>query len=339
MSQPTRKIGGVTVPAIGFGAMGLSAAYGDVPSDEERLKFLDAVYERGCTHWDTADVYLDNEELIGKWFALHPERRQHIFLATKFGQGDYTRGGPNGEPEYVKSSLETSLKRLQTNYVDLFYLHRADPKVPIEKTVGAMAELVKAGKVRHLGLSEVSAATLRRAHAVHPIAALQVEYSAIWLDIESPEIGLLKTARELGITVVAYSPLGRGLLTGQYRTPADLPAGDFRSMIPRFSDPANFPRINALADALKEIGTAHGGATAGQVALAWILAQGDDIATIPGTKKLKYLDENLGANKVVLSVAEVAKIRKLAEDTNKTVTGERYPPGQVERLFVDTPPL
>ncbi|KAA1473467.1 Aldo/keto reductase [Dentipellis sp. KUC8613] len=339
MSQLTRKIGGVTVPAIGFGAMGLSAAYGDVPSDEERLKFLDTVYERGCTHWDTADVYLDNEELIGKWFARHPERRQHIFLATKFGEGDYARGAPNGEPEYVKSSLEASLKRLQTNYLDLFYLHRADPKVPIEKTVRAMAELVKSGKVRQIGLSEVSANALRRAHAVHPIAALQVEYSAIWLDIESPEVGLLKAARELGITVVAYSPLGRGLLTGQYRTPADLPAGDFRSMIPRFSDPANFPHVNALADALKAIGAAHGGATAGQVALAWLLAQGDDIVTIPGTKKLKYLDENLGASTVILTAQEVAKIRQLAEDTNKTVTGERYPPGQVDFLFVDTPPL
>ncbi|KAI0044142.1 Aldo/keto reductase [Auriscalpium vulgare] len=337
MSLPTRKIGNTQVAALGFGHMGLSMGYGAVGTDEERLQFLDGVFERGCTNWDTADSYGrgDSETLIGKWFA-RTGKRKDIFLATKFGLADPKRF-PNGEPTYAKEECNASLARLQTDYVDLYYLHRADPKVPIEKTVAAMAELVKEGKVKYLGLSEVSAATLRRAHAVHPIAALQVEYSAIELSIESDKVDLLRTARELGVTVVAYSPLGRGLLTGQYKSAAEFPEGDFRRMIPRFSE-ANFPHILALADGLAKIATVLS-ATAGQVALAWLLAQGDNIIPIPGTKKLKYLDENIGALKLTLTESEVAAVRVLADKAMQAVVGERLPPAYNALTYGDTPEL
>ncbi|KXN92671.1 Aldo-keto reductase yakc [NADP(+)] [Leucoagaricus sp. SymC.cos] len=209
---PTRKIGNDDVAAIGLGLMGLSAFYGQVESDEERFKFLDVALEEGATFWDTADVY-----------------------ATKFGiLVTETGWGVNGKPEYAKSACAKSLKRLGVEQIDLYYLHSADPTVPIEKTVGTMAELVKEGKVRYLGLSEVSSATLRRAHAVHPITAVQVEYSPFTLDIEDDKIALLKTCRELGVAVIAYSPLGRGLLTGQYKSPDDFEEGDFRRAIPKF---------------------------------------------------------------------------------------------------------
>ncbi|KAI0313888.1 NADP-dependent oxidoreductase domain-containing protein [Amylostereum chailletii] len=284
MSLPTRKIGTTPVSAIGYGGMGLSICYGVVPSDEERLAFLDSLYERGCTYWDTADVYGDNEDIIGKWFARTGKRKE-IFLSTKFGIGDRARV-PNGTPEYAVQQIANSLKRLQTDYIDLWYLHRPDPQVPIEKTIGAMAQFVKEGKVKYLGVSEVSAKSLRRAHAVHPISAVQLEYSPSEIGIESEEIGVLKVARELGIAVVAYSPLGRGLLAGQVRKHEDLAANDYRRAIPRFN-PENFPNYLQLADALAEIGKAHD-ATASQVALAWLLAQGDDIIPIPGTKKIKF---------------------------------------------------
>ncbi|KAJ6517517.1 Aldo keto reductase [Mycena vitilis] len=278
----TRKIGESTFPGVGFGLMGLSSGYGAIESDEERFKVLDAAYIAGCTFWDTADAYGDNEELIGKWFK-RTGKRDDIFLCTKFG---FTPSyAINGTPEYVKTAAESSLKKLGVDHIDLYYLHRADVKTPIEHTVAAMAEFVKAGKVKHLGLSEVSADTLRRAHAVHPIAAVQVEYSPFTHDIEDPKIGLLTTARELGVKIVAYSPLGRGLLTGQYNSPDDFEDGDFR---PRYSA-ANFPNILKLADGLKAIGAKYNDATAGQVALAWVLAQGDDVIPIPGTTKNKAL--------------------------------------------------
>ncbi|CCL99237.1 uncharacterized protein FIBRA_01252 [Fibroporia radiculosa] len=336
MSLPTRKIGQHVVSAVGYGCMGLSAFYGTPLPDEEGLKVLDAVYENGCTMWDTADVYADNEELLGKWFK-RTGKRNEIFLATKFG---LRSGVPNrlvnGDPEYVHQAFNTSLSRLGVDSIELYYLHRADPQVPIEKTVGAMAELVKAGKVKYLGLSECSADTLRRANAVHPITAIQVEYSPFTLDIEDEKIALLKTARELGVTIVAYSPLGRGLLTGQYKSPDDFEEGDFRRGVPRYSRD-NFPNILKLVDGLKQIGARHN-ATAGQVALAWLLAQGPDVIPIPGTTNVARLKENLGAAKVTLTPEELEEVRKIANSADHA-KGDRYPPQLAAVLFADTPRL
>ncbi|OJT04805.1 Aldo-keto reductase yakc [NADP(+)] [Trametes pubescens] len=331
---PTRKIGDDDVTALGYSAMGISAWYGKILPDEERFKVLDAVYDGGCTFCDTADRYLDSEDLIGQWFK-RTGKRNEIFLATKFG----IVPGPrtiDGTPEYAVKALDASLKRLGTDHVDLWYLHRADPQVPIELTVGAMAEQVKAGKVKYIGLSEVSEQTLRRAHAVHPISALQVEYSPFTLDIEDPKIGLLKAARELGVKIIAYSPLGRGLLTGKYKGPEDFEEGDFRRMVPRYSK-ENFPNILKIADGLKQIGEKHG-ATAGQVALAWLLAQGDDVIPIPGTTKLPNLKENLDSLKVTLSPEEVQEVRQVAKAAD-AANGPRYPERLGGFLFVDTPPL
>ncbi|KAF8970341.1 NADP-dependent oxidoreductase domain-containing protein [Flammula alnicola] len=328
MSLPTRKIGNDNVTAIGFGLMGLSAFYGAIENDEERFKVLDTAVEEGCTNWDSADIYGDSEDLVGKWFKRTGKRDQ-IFLATKFGS---TPTAPNGKPEYVKSAVEKSLKRLGVETIDLYYLHRADPTI----TVGAMAELVKEGKVRYLGLSEVTAKTLRRAHAVHPIAAVQIEYSPFFLDIEDEKIGLLKTCRELGVAVVAYSPLGRGMLTGTYKSNDDIPKDDWRRTIPKFSN-ENFPNILKLVKGLEELGKKHN-ATAGQVTLAWLLAQGDDIIPIPGTKKIKYLKENLAAAKIKLSPQEIAEVREIANKVDATV-GARYPPASMQWVLADTPEL
>ncbi|KAJ3573407.1 hypothetical protein NP233_g2449 [Leucocoprinus birnbaumii] len=318
-SMPTRKIGNDDVAELGLGLMGLSAFYGQVESDEERFKFLDTAVEDGWTNWDSSDIYGDNEDLIGKWFK-RTGNRDKIFLATKFGIVITAAGTRriDGTPETI----------------DLYYVHRADASTPIEKTVGAMAELVKEGKIRYLGLSEVSAATLRRAHAVHPIAAVQVEYSPFTLDIEDDKIALLKTCRELGVAVVAYSPLGRGLLTGQYRSPDDFEEGDFRKTVPRFSK-ENFPKVLQIADGIAEIAKKYN-ATAGQLALAWVLAQGKDIVPIPGTKKIKYLKENLAAIHIKLTPEDDREIRKLAQSAE---IGERYPPQQLATLFTDTAAL
>ncbi|KAG1741422.1 NADP-dependent oxidoreductase domain-containing protein [Suillus paluster] len=330
----TRKIGTDDVSAIGFGAMGISAYYGQTEPDEERFKVLDKAYELGCTFWDTANVYGDSEELIGKWY-LNPEKRSKIFLATKFGAvTDGSGRGVDGSPKNVHESFAKSQKLLGVDQVQLYYLHRPDPETPIEETVGAMAELVKQGKVKYLGLSECTAATLRRAHKVHPIAAVQVEYSPFTLDIEDPKLDILNTAREIGIKIVAYSPLGRGLITGQYKSPDDFEADDFRRMVPRYSK-ENFPNILKLADNLKRIGEQYN-ATAGQVALAWLLAQGDDVIPIPGTKKIKYLGENLGAIKVSLSPESVQEVRMIAEKAD-WVVGERYPPAFMKSLYAETP--
>jgi len=332
-SIATRKLGNAQVFPIGFGAMGLSAFYGDTLPDEERFKLLDAVLESGCNYWDSADIYGDSEELLGKWFK-RTGKRSSVFLASKFG---FTPGlTVDGSPEYVKQAVESSLKRLGVEYIDLYYLHRPDTKTPIELTIGALAEFVKAGKIRNIGLSECSASTLRRAHAVHPIAALQVEYSPFTLDIEFREVGLLKTARELGVTLVAYSPLGRGLLTGQFTSPDQFSDDDFRKHIPRYSN-ENFPRMLKLVDELKKVGEAHN-ATSGQVTLAWLLAQGNDVIPIPGTTKIKYLKENMGGASLTLSADEVNAVRVMAENAEMSNT-ERYPPGMQEQLYADTPEL
>ncbi|KAH9849046.1 Aldo/keto reductase [Lenzites betulinus] len=336
MPLPTRKIGQADVTAIGYGAMGIASFYGKALVDEERLAFLDALYESGCTNWDSADIYGDSEVLIGEWFKK-TGKRDKIFLATKFG---FAHGIPNktiyADPEYVPKALAKSLGRLGVESVDLWYLHRADPTVPIELTVKAMAEQVKAGKVKYLGLSEISAETLRRAHAVHPISAIQVEYSPFALDIEHEQVGLLKTARELGIAIVAYSPVGRGLLTGQIRSPADLEETDARRRLPRFSE-ENFPKTLELVDSIKAIATKYN-STPAQVCLAWLLAQGDDIIPIPGTTKVKNLKDNLGALSLKLSPEDVAEIRKIADVADKTL-GPRYHEAGMQLIFADTPPL
>ncbi|TCD71598.1 hypothetical protein EIP91_007345 [Steccherinum ochraceum] len=332
---PTRQLGNDQVTAIGWGAMGLSAYYGTPQADEERFKLLDAVYANGCTFWDSADVYGDSEELIGAWFK-RTGKRSEIFIATKFGITTETARFITGTPEYARESVERSLKRLGIDQIDLFYLHRPDPQVPIEVTVGEMAKFVNEGKVRYLGLSECSEDTLRRAHKVHPITALQVEYSPFTLDIEDPKIGLFKAAQELGITVVAYAPLGRGLLTGQYKSPEDFEDGDFRRAIARYSK-ENFPNILKLADGLKEIGKKYN-ATPGQVAIAWVLAQGDNVIPIPGTSRVKYLEENLGAINVQLSHEDLKAVRNVAEGANAT-QGDRYPPAFMKVHFADTPAL
>ncbi|KAJ7119584.1 NADP-dependent oxidoreductase domain-containing protein [Mycena epipterygia] len=333
MAIRARKIGQALVPEIGFGAMGISGVYGAVESDEERFKVLDAAYAGGSRHWDTSNVYRDSEDLIGKWFK-RTGKRSDIFLATKFG---VTPDTSRGDPEYVKEQATRSLSRLGVEYIDLYYQHRVDPNTPIELTVGAMAELVKEGKVKYLGLSECTARDLRRAHAVHPISALQIEYSPFVLDIEDPKVALLETAKELGVTIVAYSPLGRGLLTGRYKSPDDFEDGDFRLEIPKYSKD-NFPNILKVVEELKKIGAKHN-ATSAQVTLAWILAQGPEFVVIPGTKKIKYLEENLGAAGVKLSPDEIAAVRKLAKESEVNVPGNRYSDRHMARVLLDSPEL
>jgi len=335
---PTRKLGknGPEVVALGFGAMGLSAFYGKPEPDEDRFKVLDRAYELGQTNWDSADIYQDSEDLIGKWFK-RTGKRDEIFLATKFGNKGISEGKRvvDSSPEYAKQACDKSLKRLGIKTIDLYYCHRVDKKTPMEKTVQAMAELKAEGKIKYLGLSEISSDTLRRACKVHHIDAVQIEYSPFCIDIENPQIELLKTCRELGVATVAYSPLGRGFVTGVYRSPADFEEGDFRTYSPRFSA-ENFPKNLKLVDGIGALAKKKG-CTPGQLTLAWLLAQGDDIIPIPGTKKIKYLEENLGALDVELTGEEEKEIRHLVE--NAEVHGSRYPEMMMGHLFASTPPL
>ncbi len=318
----TRRLGpnGPTVSALGLGCMGMSFAYG--PADEnESLATLDLALERGVDFLDTADVYGPhaNEELLGK--ALRG-RRERVFLATKFGilmdPTDPDKRGVDGRPEYVRASVEGSLRRLGTDRIDLYYQHRIDPSVPIEETVGAMAELVAQGKVRYLGLSEPSAQTLRRAHAVHPIAALQCEYSLWTRDPEHN--GVLAACAELGVGFVPYSPLGRGFLTGRITDAGALASDDFRLSTPRFQG-ENFQRNLALAGQVQAL-AADKGCTPAQLALAWVLAQGEHIVPIPGTKRRAYLEDNLGALELALSPDEQARLGALFGP--EAVAGARY---------------
>jgi aryl-alcohol dehydrogenase-like predicted oxidoreductase len=359
MSIPTAPFGknGPEVNRMGLGLMGLSVAYGPAKPDNERLALLDAAYEMGERFWDSADskcpcptshsrritidmepVYGDSEELLGKWFKANPDKRDKIFLATKFGVKYNREIGQlaiDSSPEYVKEAFATSLKRLGLPSVDLYYSHRQDRKTPIEKTIEAMAELVKEGKVKYLGISECSANSLRRAHKVHPITAIQVEYSPFALEIESKQIDLLRTCRELGVAVVAYSPLGRGMFTGTIRSPSDFTEDDFRANAPRFSA-ENFPKNLELVDALNELAKSKG-VTSSQLVLAWLLAQGLDIFPIPGTTKEDRLKENLGSLNVELSKEELEKIRKLVDAAEPK--GERFPAAFVAYSYVDSPPL
>ncbi|KAH6662654.1 NADP-dependent oxidoreductase domain-containing protein [Plectosphaerella plurivora] len=313
---------GTTIPAVGFGIMGMSVGYGPVKSDEERFKVLDRAWEISCTNWDTADCYGDNEDFIGKWFKLHPERRKDIFLASKFAIKGLGPVDIDSSPEYCKQALQKSLDRLGVDHLDLFYMHRANTAVPIEKTVQAMKELKEAGKIKHLGLSEISSSTLRRAHAVHPISCVQVEYNPWTLDIEGPSgTHLLDTCKELGVSVVAYSPLGRGILTGRYRSKEDFEEGDVRVNMERYQG-ENFRKNLALVDKFKELADRKG-CTSSQLVLAWLLAQWEKIIVIPGTKNVKYLEENFKAGEVQISVEEEKELRQLVKDAE--VGGGRDP--------------
>jgi aryl-alcohol dehydrogenase-like predicted oxidoreductase len=317
----TRRLGrhGPNVSEMGLGCMGMSEFYGR-PDEGEAIATIHRAFDLGMNFLDTADAYgpFTNEKLVGRAIA---GRRDDVVLATKFGivrSSDPQYRGIDGSPAYVRKACQASLDRLGVDYIDLYYLHRVDPKTPIEQTVGAMAELVDEGKVRYLGLSEAAAATIRRAHAVHPITALQTEYS-LWT--RDPEGEILSTVRELGIGFVAYSPLGRGFLAGKIRSPDELGRDDFRRSIPRFQGD-NFRRNQALAETFRDLATEKG-VTPAQLALAWVLGRGDDIVPIPGTRRRAYLEENVRAVDVHLTRKDLERID--ASMPKGAAAGDRYP--------------
>jgi aryl-alcohol dehydrogenase-like predicted oxidoreductase len=330
MEQRTLGGQGLRVSALGLGCMGMSQSYGPA-DDRESVATIHRALDLGVTFLDTADMYgpFTNERLVEKAIA---GRRDEVVLATKFGNQRRPDGswvGINGRPEYVHSACDASLERLGVDHVDLYYQHRVDRSVPVEETWGAMKELVEAGKVRHLGISEAAPATIRRANAVHPVAALQSEYSLFSRD---PERELLATVRELGIGFVAYSPLGRGFLSGRLTSssPEEFADDDFRRGHPRFEG-ENFARNLALVERVRQL-AAEKGATPAQLAIAWVLAQGDDVVPIPGTKRRRYLEENLAALQLRLTPEDLTAIDEAAP--RGAVAGERYTPAMMARVNV-----
>jgi aryl-alcohol dehydrogenase-like predicted oxidoreductase len=330
MEQRTLGGQGLRVSALGLGCMGMSQSYGPA-DDRESVAAIHRALDLGVTFLDTADMYgpFTNERLVGRAIA---GRRDEVVLATKFGNQRRPDGswvGINGRPEYVHSACDASLERLGVDHVDLYYQHRVDPSVPVEETWGAMKELVEAGKVRHLGISEAAPATIRKANAVHPVAALQSEYSLFSRD---PERELLASVRELGIGFVAYSPLGRGFLSGRLTSssPEEFADDDFRRGHPRFEG-ENFARNLALVERVRQL-AAEKGATPAQLAIAWVLAQGDDVVPIPGTKRRRYLEENLAALQLRLTREDLTAIDEAAPPG--AVAGERYTPAMMARVNV-----
>jgi aryl-alcohol dehydrogenase-like predicted oxidoreductase len=319
MSMQTRKLGALEVSAIGLGCMGMSDFYGS-GNERQAIDTINYALDHGVNFLDTADMYgpFTNEKLVGKAIK---DRRDEVILATKFGNErapDGTFLGVNGKPEYVKKACEASLQRLGVDHIDLYYQHRVDTTVPIEDTIQAMADLVKEGKVRYLGMSEAAAATIRRAVKIHPITALQTEYS-LWT--RDPEDEILETVRELGIGFVAYSPLGRGFLTARWKTPEDIPENDWRRKQPRFQGDnfyANLKIVAQIDELAKEKGVKPG-----QLALAWVLAQGNDIVPIPGTKHVEYLKENIDAVDIKLTDEDLQRLSEVAPAGQ--TAGDRYP--------------
>jgi aryl-alcohol dehydrogenase-like predicted oxidoreductase len=319
------SLGGLAVSRIGLGTMAMSGYYLDPnSSDAESIRTIQRALDLGVSHIDTAEIYgpYANEELVG---SAIDGRRDEVVLATKFGFVSHSGGGAgvlDSSPANIRTAVEGSLKRLGTDHIDLYYQHRVDPDTPIEDTIGALAELVAEGKVLHIGLSEAGPATIRRAHAVHPIAALQTEYS-LWT--RDPEAALLPLLRELGIGFVPYSPLGHGFLTGSIRSPEDLADDDWRKTNPRFTE-GNFEKNLRIVDEVEAVAS-EVGATSAQVALAWLLAQGDDIAPIPGTKRVSRVEENTAADGIELSAEQIERLNNLTP-----ATGERHDEANMARV-------
>ena len=333
MKQRVLGGNGPEVSALGLGCMGMSEFYG-AGNDTESVCVIHRAIALGTTLFDTADMYGcgHNEELLGRAVA---SCRSRVFIATKFGNvraSDGTFLGVNGRPDYVRAACEASLRRLGVETIDLYYQHRVDPEVPIEDTVGAMAELVAAGKVRHLGLSEAAPDTLRHACHIHPIAALQTEYSLWTRDVETNDV--LATCRELGISFVAYSPLGRGFLSGRFRSPDELPEGDWRRNSPRFQG-ENFTANLRLADAVQALAKARS-CTASQIALAWVLSRGEDVVPIPGTKRMEFLEQNAAAADIELTQDELHRLDEALPPG--AAAGTRYPEQSMRFLNGQTPP-